>query len=333
MRAAATTLLIIGIVPDRYTYNIEILGVGESEDGERFLKVAVREKSELLNVDKIADPRSGELKILTRLGEPLIKEAARKEFRDRAHDHARAKPTFPVVTKTGYLSPELVLPGRRQEFVLPDGLAPQEQSNIERYFDPRYGQYQRRLHQAGTIRGWLELAALPRPDPTDRGPLPGFHRSGLRAVRLRASWLAIRLQGRVGEDEYRAGGPPLGRRFESRPKDRLRRQLEHRQPQLRGRRSSKANRIRVTGPVYVTVGPRRKSRVHWLFSGKGSAGRCSSATCGHSPTQKAVSQSTPNMVSASFRLEAKHHGREAPHRGCNSRQNHSFCVPQRPTMK
>lgn len=26
---------------------------------------------------------------------------------------------------------------------------------------------------------------------------------------------------------------------------------------------------RIAGPVYVTVGPRRKPRIHWLFSGKG----------------------------------------------------------------
>ena len=108
----------------QHTRNIKIVGVGESEDGERFLKVAVGEKTALLNVDNLADPRSGELKILTHLGEPLIKEAARRKFRDRAHDHARAKPNFPVVTKTGFLSPELLLRGRRQIFVLPDGLAP-----------------------------------------------------------------------------------------------------------------------------------------------------------------------------------------------------------------
>ena len=144
------------------TYQIKILGVGKSEDGERFLKVAVGEKTALLNVDNLADPRSGELKILTPLGEPLIKEAARREFRDRAHDHARAKRTFPVVTKTGFLSPELVSPERPQTFVLPPGLATKGQPNVACYFDPRYGQYHRRLHQAGTPQAWLELAQLCR---------------------------------------------------------------------------------------------------------------------------------------------------------------------------
>ena len=59
----------------QYTGNIKIRGVGKSDDDELFLEVAVGEKTALLNVDKIADPKSGELKILTRLGEPLIKHA------------------------------------------------------------------------------------------------------------------------------------------------------------------------------------------------------------------------------------------------------------------
>ena len=78
----------------QHTSNIKIVGIAESDDDERFLKVAVGEKTALLNVDNIADPRSGELKILTRLGEPLIKPAARTEFLARAHDAARAEPTF-----------------------------------------------------------------------------------------------------------------------------------------------------------------------------------------------------------------------------------------------
>ena len=136
-----------------HTHNIRFPGVGESEERERFLKVAVGERTKLLNVDNLADPRTGELKILTRLGEPLIKPAARREFLDRAHDAARAKPTFSVVTKTGW---------HEGNFVLPEGLAPQGQSNVARYFDERFRQYHRRLHRAGTIREWLELARLCR---------------------------------------------------------------------------------------------------------------------------------------------------------------------------
>lgn len=84
----------------QHTGNITISGVGKSEDDERFLKVAVGEKTALLNVDNIADPRSAELKRLTPLGEPLIKPAARAEFLARAHDAARAEPTFEVALKT-----------------------------------------------------------------------------------------------------------------------------------------------------------------------------------------------------------------------------------------
>lgn len=144
-----------GVATPKYehTGNITICGVGESEDGARILKVAVGEKTTLLDVDSIGEPGSGELKRLTRLGEPLIKPAARKEFIDRAHDAARAEPTFEVALKTGYYE---------GEFVLPEGLDPQGPATVERYFDQRYAQYHRRLHPAGTIRGWLQLAELCR---------------------------------------------------------------------------------------------------------------------------------------------------------------------------
>ena len=112
----------------QHTNNIEFVGVGESEDAERFVKVAVGEKTALLNVDSIADPRSGELKILTRLGEPLIKPAARTEFLARAHDAAREQPTFLVAIRTGWFD---------GKYVLPKGLAPVGEANMERYFDPR----------------------------------------------------------------------------------------------------------------------------------------------------------------------------------------------------
>lgn len=137
----------------QHTSNIKIVGVAESEDAARFLKVAVGERTALLNVDNLADPRSGELKILTRLGEPLLKPAARTEFLARAHDAARAEPTFLVALKTGFYE---------GEFVLPPGLDPQGPPNVERYFDQRYDQYHRRLHPAGTIAGWLQLADLCR---------------------------------------------------------------------------------------------------------------------------------------------------------------------------
>ena len=121
------------VEPPQYEHadNIAFPGVGESGDAERFLKVGVGEKTALLDVDRIADPRSGELKRLTPLGEPLIKPAARTEFLARAHDAARAEPSFLAAAKTGR---------HGAEFVLPEGLAPQGQSHVARYFDERYRQ-------------------------------------------------------------------------------------------------------------------------------------------------------------------------------------------------
>ena len=144
----------------KHTRDIKIVGVGASEDGERFLKVAVGAKTALLKVNNLTGSASEELKILSHLGAPLIIRAAQTDFLEQAHRAAHLEPSFPVVTKTGFLSPELVSPERLQIFVLPPGLAPQGQPNVERYLDPRYRQYHRRLHEAGTIRGWRELAAL-----------------------------------------------------------------------------------------------------------------------------------------------------------------------------
>jgi hypothetical protein len=137
----------------KHTSNIAFLGVGKSEDEELFLKVAVGDKTALLNVDNLPDPRSGELKILTRLGEPLITQPSRTEFLGRVHDVARSKTSFEVALKTGHC---------KGEFVLPPGLDPRGPANVERYFDQRYAQYHRRLHPAGTVRGWLQLAELCR---------------------------------------------------------------------------------------------------------------------------------------------------------------------------
>ena len=136
-----------------HTCNITFVGVGKSEDDELFLKVAVGEKTALLNVDNLADPRSGELKKLTPLGEPLIKPAARAEFLTRVHDAARAEPTLKVAVRTGWFD---------GKYVLPEGLAPVGEANIVRCFDPRYAVYHRRLRQEGTVEGWLELARLCR---------------------------------------------------------------------------------------------------------------------------------------------------------------------------
>ncbi len=136
-----------------HTSRIEIRGIGVSE-GERFLEVAVGPKTALLNVDNIAAPNSAELKLLTRLGEPLIKAEAKREFIGRAHDAARAEPTFKVAKMTGYCCDG--------EFVFPEGLAPKGETNIRRYFDWRYTPYHRRLRREGSVKGWLELVELCR---------------------------------------------------------------------------------------------------------------------------------------------------------------------------
>jgi hypothetical protein len=135
------------------TSMITFLGVGSSESGQRYIKVAVRKKMALLNVDNLSGQHPAELKILTSLGAPLIASSARTDFLNQAQIEAQREPTFTVVTRTGWCG---------EIFVLPKGMVSQEQANVERYFDPRYGQYHRKLHPAGTVKGWQKLARLCR---------------------------------------------------------------------------------------------------------------------------------------------------------------------------
>lgn len=159
----------------KHTSNIAFLGVGKSEDEELFLKVTVGQKTALLNVDNLADPRSGELKILTRLGEPLILPASRTEFLARVHDAARAEPTLKVAVKTGWFD---------GQYVLPPGLAPVGEVNIERYFDPRYAIYHRRLRQEGKVEGVACAGPLvPWEVAVAHKSLPRLIRCGLRRLR------------------------------------------------------------------------------------------------------------------------------------------------------
>jgi hypothetical protein len=69
-RTLKTKLPRIATSKNKYTDNIEILGVGQSLQDERFLQVAVGDKTTLLNVDNLADPNSGELQKLTPLLPP-----------------------------------------------------------------------------------------------------------------------------------------------------------------------------------------------------------------------------------------------------------------------
>jgi hypothetical protein len=137
----------------KYTRSIDIWGVGTSADGERFLEVAVGSETALLNVDNISGRDSPELKKLTRLGEPLIKPAARSEFLDRAHVVAREKPSFTVAKMTGY---------QDDRFILPAGLAPNGETDVRRAFDYRYAPYHKRLCTGGSPKSWLKSVELCR---------------------------------------------------------------------------------------------------------------------------------------------------------------------------
>jgi hypothetical protein len=84
---------------------------------------------------------------------PKLKPAARKDFGHLSHTAIRGEPKPLVATMTGF---------HGLKFVLPWGLDPNGPPNVERNLDERYREYHDRLHRAGTIRGWLQLAKLCR---------------------------------------------------------------------------------------------------------------------------------------------------------------------------
>src|SRR5271166_294640 len=87
---------------NRYTDEIEFLGVGTDEDEKlRFLKVAVGDGSALLSVRQLVLHQKSELARLEELGVPLILPAAQTEFFKRAHAEAAKPPTLRVATKVG----------------------------------------------------------------------------------------------------------------------------------------------------------------------------------------------------------------------------------------
>lgn len=142
-----------------HTAGIRFIGVGVSEDRSRFLKIAVGKRTALINIDSLANSQSGELSILTRLGEPLLLPAAKTEFIKRAHAEARKAPTFKVATTTGFFGRSTPL------FVLPYMQFPRDAGKVERYFHPNYAQYHERFRARGTLAGWQAVMELCRDKP------------------------------------------------------------------------------------------------------------------------------------------------------------------------
>jgi len=142
----------------QYTAAIEFRGVGVDPAGGRYLRIKVGTRTVIMDVDNLANSASAstEMSRLTRLGQPLLLPAAKKEFIARAHDEAGKPPTFKVATRTGFFGPVFVLPFIR---------VPRDGAQVARYFHPNFAQYHERFRGRGTLADWQKLMKLCRGKP------------------------------------------------------------------------------------------------------------------------------------------------------------------------
>jgi hypothetical protein len=136
-----------------HTSKIQFVGVGASENGDRFLRRRIRDQEALVSVAKLISNPNDEFVRLQRAGVVLLKRGPRDEFLDRVQIEADKTPTFRVATQPGFLG---------DEFFFPDGPARKGNSNNAFYPDESHLDTFRKFRQAGTLAGWNELIGLAR---------------------------------------------------------------------------------------------------------------------------------------------------------------------------
>ena len=133
--------------------SVELLGVGASPDGDRFLKRRVGSHVDLIDVAKLISNPTAEYVRLQRAGLPLLRRAARNRFIEQAEIEAGKEPTFLVARQPGLYRGRVCLPGD------PVSKGP---ADVAFYPDDRHAPVYEKFLRAGTYRGWKELVSLSR---------------------------------------------------------------------------------------------------------------------------------------------------------------------------
>jgi hypothetical protein len=131
----------------RFTNKIDFLGVGKSENGDRYLRRRVGQDVALISVAKLITNAPEEYVRLQRVGVILPEPADRHELMGRVRIEASKEPTFDVATEPGLLG---------DDFFFPDGPA-SGKSNNAFYPDEQHLDTYRKFHCAGSRAGWNEL--------------------------------------------------------------------------------------------------------------------------------------------------------------------------------
>ena len=133
-----------------YTHKIEFLGVGKSENGDRYLRRRVGTDVALISVPKLLSDATEEFVRLQRVGVILPEQVDRRELMGRVRLEASEEPTFNVATEPGLLG---------DDFFFPDGPA-SGKSNNAFYPDEKHLDTYRKFRRAGSRAGWKRLLEM-----------------------------------------------------------------------------------------------------------------------------------------------------------------------------
>jgi putative DNA primase/helicase len=135
---------------NRQSKPYQILAVGESEDGDRFLEIEVllegQRYSRLMSMRAVQDSTDQAIK---HLGAPLLTRSMKNEFLEEAQQAFQGrKPKFRVVTKSGW---------SKSAFVLPDGTCIPQTNGLETCMPQELRAYADNFRCRGTLKGWKRI--------------------------------------------------------------------------------------------------------------------------------------------------------------------------------
>jgi hypothetical protein len=136
----------------RGTAHREFIAVGQSENGDLFLKYRIGQSEVLVSAAGLILDKRAEFLRLQRVGLPLVSSGSTAAFINKAQKFLdENQPTVRVITRIGL---------HGETFVLPDGVLGNPPAAAETYFHRDYSQYHAKFRRAGTRAGWIELCDL-----------------------------------------------------------------------------------------------------------------------------------------------------------------------------
>ena len=145
------------MAPRPHTSNIKIVGFGESEDGQRFVRLRItavaKKKSVVVPLDGLTSTGAEAFDLLNRQRAHLITSASRQELINRIQGVGYRPPKFRVANRLGW---------HDLSFVLPDGVIPPTTDRLYIQLGGDRPERFDRYRAGGTFKGWKRLARLAR---------------------------------------------------------------------------------------------------------------------------------------------------------------------------